>query len=144
MGMAKKQEQDYAQLLYTQNRLSFTEIAERTNVSTKTISKWCKDNNWDNIRKSLLITKQTQLSQMYSQLEALNAEIDTREAKYPTAKEGDTISKLTASIKRMEVDASVAEVIEIGRMFIDFVKDVDFAKAKEITTLYDQFINSKL
>jgi transcriptional regulator with XRE-family HTH domain len=144
MGMAKKQEQDYARMLYTQERLTFIEVAERTGVSPKTVSKWCKDFGWDNIRKSLLITKQTQIAQLYDQLEWLNSEIAKRDSKIATSKEADVISKITSSIKKMEVDASLAEVIEVGRSFIDFVKDVDFSKAKDITSLFDLFIQNKM
>jgi len=143
MGLSKKKEQDYARLLYTQERLNFTDIAEKTGVSAKTISKWATDGNWDNIRKSLLVTKQTQIVHLYNQLEWLNNTIATREAKVASSTEADSISKITSSIKKLEVETSLAEVIEVGRAFINFAKDVDFGKAKEITVLFDQFIQSK-
>jgi transcriptional regulator with XRE-family HTH domain len=144
MGMVKKQEQDYARMLYTQERLTFIEVAERTGVSAKTISKWCKDLGWDNIRKSLLITKQTQIAQLYDQLEWLNNSIATRDSKIATTKEADVISKITSSIKKMEVETSLAEIIEVGRAYINFMKDIDFAQAKNITTSFDLFIQSKM
>lgn len=144
MGLTKKKEQDYARVLYTQERLTFVEIAERTGVSAKTISKWCNDLGWDNIRKSLLITKQTQIAMLYNQLEWMNTEISTRDYKVATSKEADALRKITASIKSLEVETSMGEIIEVGRLFIDFTKDVDFHKAKDITTLFDQFIQSRV
>jgi len=144
MGLTKKKEQDYARVLYTQERLTFVEISERTGVSSKTISKWCKDLGWDNIRKSLLITKQNQITMLYDQLEWLNIDISSRDVKCATPKEADTLIKLTAAIKRLEVEISMGEIIEVGRTFIDFVKDVDFNQAKDITKLFDQFIQSRV
>lgn len=144
MGISKKREQEYAQLLYTQERLSFKEISERINVSPKTISKWCNDNGWDKIRKSLLITKQNQITKLYDQLEWINNQIAERNIKVADTKEADIISKISNAIKKMETDTSIGDIIEVGRSFIEFVKNVDFTKAKDITLLYDQFINSKL
>lgn len=144
MGLTKKKEQDYARVLYTQERLTFVEIAERTGVSAKTISKWCNDLGWDNIRKSLLITKQTQIAMLYNQMEWLNNEIAIRVSKVATPGEADTLIKITSAIKKLEVETSMGEIIEVGRLFIDFTKDVDFHKAKDITTLFDQFIQSRV
>ena len=144
MGLTKKKEQDYARILYTQERLTLSEISERTGVSAKTVSKWAKDLGWDNIRKSLLITKQTQITQLYAQLEWFNDHISSREFKIATSKEADAISKITASIKRMEVETSIAEIFDVGTEFIDFVRDIDFEKAKELVQFFDLFIKSKM
>lgn len=144
MGLSKSKERDFAKLLYTQERLSIKEVAERVDVSEKTVSKWRTQEGWDNIRKSLLITKNQQITHLYNQLEWLNDDIYNREVRIATVKEADIISKLTAAIKKLEVDASVGEIFEVGRLFIDFVREIDLTKAKDITTLFDLFIQSRM
>lgn len=144
MGLSKSKERDFAKLLYTQERLSIKEVAERVGVSEKTVSKWRTLDGWDNIRKSLLVTKDQQITHLYNQLEWLNDDISGREAKIASVKEADVISKITSAIKKLEVDASLGEIFEVGRLFIDFVREIDLNKAKDITTLFDQFIQSRM
>lgn len=81
---------------------------------------------------------------LYNQMEWLNNLIATRPNKVASPGEADTLIKITSAIKKLEVETSMGEIIEVGRLFIDFVKDVDFHKAKDITTLFDQFIQSRV
>lgn len=144
MGLSKSKEHDFAKLLFTQERLSIKEVAERVGVSEKTVSKWRTLDGWDSIRKSLLVTKDQQITHLYNQLEWLNDDISGREMKIATVKEADIISKITSAIKKLEVDASLGEIFEVGRLFIDFVREIDLSKAKDITTLFDQFIQCRM
>lgn len=146
MGRSKVKEKNYSKILYVDKRLTVAEIIQRedVDVSERTLRKWISDEGWDKLRKSFLTTRQNQIVQLYDQLEWLNNDIVTRDVKVATSKEADSISKITTSIKRLEVDASIGEIIEVGRMFIDFVKDVDLSKAQDITSLFDQFIQSKI
>lgn len=146
MGKPKTKEKNYAKILYVDKRLTVTELLQRDDidVSERTLRKWINEENWDKLRKSFLITRQNQIVMMYDQLEWLNNQIYLRESKVATSKEADAISKITSAIKRLEVEASLGEIIEVGRMFIDFVKDADLEKAQLITPLFDQFIQSKI
>jgi predicted DNA-binding protein YlxM (UPF0122 family) len=146
MGKSKTKEKDYCKLLYVQQRLSVEEILERVDVSERTLRKWIKDpvEDWDKLRKSLLITKQQQIVRLYDQLEWLNDNIASREKRIAEAKEADVISKLTSAIKKLEVETSIGEIIEVGRSFIDFIREIDLSAAKEVTRYLDLFINSKI
>lgn len=146
MGRSKVKEKNYSKILYVDKRLTVAEIIQRedVDVSERTLRKWILEEGWDKLRKSFLTTRQNQIVQLYDQLEWLNNDIVTREIKVATSKEADAISKITTSIKRLEVDASIGEIIEVGRMFIDFAKDVDLGLAQDITSLFDQFIQSKI
>ncbi|MCH4831227.1 hypothetical protein E5F92_000445 [Flavobacterium columnare] len=48
MGLAKKQEKEYAKVLYldTKQNLQKKEIAERVGVRENTLIKWIKDEDW--------------------------------------------------------------------------------------------------
>lgn len=144
MGMTKAQEKDYAKILFTTENLTQKEIAERVKVSDKTITKWIKEGGWAHIKKSLLITKQHNISMLYDQLDWLNNEVAKRDIKVFDSKEADIVAKITASIQKLEVETSVGQVIEVARGFLDFVREIDLDKAKEITKYFDSFIQSKM
>ena len=61
-----------------------------------------------------------------------------------TSKEADVIVKVTSSIQKLENETSIGNIVEVAKDFIEFVRDIDFAKSKEITTLFDLFINEKM
>lgn len=145
-GLSIKQKKDYAKMLYLSGGLTQKEIAVRVEVSEKTISKWSNQEKWDDLRISLLVTKEEQLSSLYRQLDALKKAIENRDdRKYPTPQEGDIIIKLTASIKNLETDVSVAEKLETGKEFLRFVrKATAVEQATFIASLFDAYIKSCL
>lgn len=142
--MTKAQEKDYAKILFTTENLTQKEIAERVKVSDKTITKWIKEGGWAQIKKSLLITKQHNISMLYDQLDWLNNVVAKRDIKVFDSKEADIVAKITASIQKLEVETSIGQVIEVARGFLDFVREIDLDKAKEITKYFDSFIQSKM
>lgn len=144
MGLSKEQEKAYAKILYVQEKLTAKEISERINVSEKTIGKWIEVGKWKNERKSMLITKQSQITMLYDQLDWLNTDILTRNIKVATSKEADAISKITSSINRLEVETSLGVTIEVAKNFIEFLRGVDLDKAKSVTDLFDIYIQSKM
>lgn len=82
MALRKQQERDYAKALFLAGGLTQKEIAEKVGVTEKTLCKWIKDGKWETLKKSLLTTKQSQLSELYDQLEFINNEIKTRPIVY--------------------------------------------------------------
>lgn len=144
MGLKKDQEREYARILYVSERLTFKEIAERVGVSDKTVGKWADLHKWDNMRKSMLTTRQNQLVHWYNQLEAINNDIAAREPAIPNAKEADIMSKITANIQRLEVETSIGEYVEVGRKVLTFIQDINLNDAKLFKSYIDEFINMKL
>lgn len=143
MGIKKEQEKEFAKLLFLQGETQ-KEIALRIHVSEQTVSKWSRDNNWDDLKKSLLTTRTHQITQLYNQLAWINDDISKRKIKVALPKEADAISKITASIQRLEVETSIAEYVEVARKFIDFLRPTNLPLAKEVTEYFDAFINHKL
>lgn len=144
MALRKAQEKEYAKSLYIGGGLTQKEIAERVSVTEKTLAKWIKEGKWDNLKKSLLTTKENQLSFLYDQLDFLNTDISKRDFKVAVGKEADTIIKLTASINRLETETSIGDIVEVARNFIEFVRQQDLELAKIITNLFDVFITAKM
>ena len=158
MASKKDQERELAKILYTQQRMSQKDIALKVGVTEKTITKWKEAENWDKLKESLLITKDSQIRMLYTQLENKNQEIATRtplrdipatllkpiklkdadgseyletptinEKDFPiklgntaTSSEADAIIKITNSIKNLESETGLGEIIDVGMKFIDF------------------------
>lgn len=182
MATRKHREKEYAKTLYLAGDLTQKEIAERVGVTEKTLGKWIVEEKWESMRKSLLTTRQAQLTSLYDQLEAISTEIKTRPVVYdfpdfllkpvklkdtegneylefpvfdktdypikignfPTAKDADIIAKITKSIKQLETETSIAEIFEVARDVINFVRAYDLALAKQMTDAFDLFIQSKM
>lgn len=142
--MTNDQKREWAQILYTKERLSGKEIAERVGVSEKTISNWKEKYLWEQLRKSLLVTKEEQLRKLYNQLDFITTKIEERENAVADTKEADVISKITSAIKQLETETSIAEIFEVGKQFIQFVRSDDIEAAKTITGFYDAFIQKNL
>lgn len=144
MGMSKDNEREYAELLYTKENLTAKEIASRCNVSEKTVGNWILKYNWKNKKRSLIIVKDNQIASLYEKLEMLNLHIETTTGNIVTSKDVDAISKLTSSIKSLEVETSLGETIDVAKKFIDFVREFDLDFAKKATQYFDMFIQTKL
>lgn len=144
MGISKAQEREYARILYINERITFKEIAERTGVTEKTISKWAEADNWAKLRKSMLTTRESQLVHWYNQLEALNENIAERDTPIPDSKEADIMVKITSNIKSLETEIGLGEYVEVSRKLLTFIQSVDLDEAKRFKNYIDEFINSKL
>lgn len=78
MGTRKQVEKDLAKILFVNEGLSQKEIAERLKLTEKTVGRWRKDDDWDKLKTSMLVTKDNQLTGLYKQLENVINEIQTR------------------------------------------------------------------
>lgn len=137
---------DLAKYLYLDGSMNQKDIAERVGISEQTLTSWVKKYQWATLRKSLLTTKKQELSRLYAQLEELNTHILQKPegSRWADSKEADIISKLTASIRQLETDTSIADIIDVFIKFGDYLRTVAPSKAKEITELQDSFIKSML
>jgi len=126
--------------------LSQKAIAEKVGVSEKTMSKWAKDENWERLRKSLLISKQEQLAMLYDQVDEINKSIRKKPEgeRFANSKEADILSKLTASIEQLEEETNISDVVEVCKRTITFLQKHDFEKSKEVVDLCDAFIKDCL
>lgn len=139
MPIKKTEQQEFARILFIQH-LSQKEIAAKVGVSEKTVGKWVEKGKWETLRKSLTVTKQNQLVFLYNQLDYINSQIQERDKKVGTPSEIDSISKLTAAIQRLEIEASLGENIEVLMNFVNFIKPLDFAFSKTCAEYSDIYI----
>ncbi|UAB84983.1 putative DNA-binding transcriptional regulator [Zunongwangia sp. SCSIO 43204] len=136
---------DHAKLLYTVEGVTVQkELAERVGTTPQTINKWIKDEAWENLRASVIITKDAELHRFYMQITELNDSIMNRPKgqRFANSKEADALVKLTGAVRQLETDTSVADTIEVLKNFINHIRQDDYEKAKEVTNLADIFIKS--
>ncbi len=144
-SLTNAQKKEWAKSLFLHENITQKEISERVGVSSVTVNKWVKGENWDGMKVSLTITREEQLKNLYNQLKEINKAISERtERKYATAAEADTISKLANAIEKMESDIGIAEMIGTLKKLTEWIRKVDLEKAKELLPLFDAFINANL
>lgn len=132
-----------AKILYTREKLEQKLIAKKVGVSEKTISKWVNDFGWKKLRNRLLISKEQILSDMYEQLENLHDAIKLKEEgkQYASTQEADIQIKLTASIRNLETELAIADLVESGIRFIKFTQLTGtIEQVMEISELWNAFI----
>lgn len=145
-NLSKQQQKEWAKTLFISEHLTQAELADKVGVSRITMNKWIKSERWEELKVGITLTKSEQLKNLYNQVGALNKFISSKEEgkRFADSKEADILMKLSASIKKMEDDVGIAEVIEVGRKFIEFTRRIDVEKAKDLAALYDAFIKSIL
>lgn len=144
--MKNDQKKELAKLLFINERLTQKEICNRVDVSEKTLSKWVNADGWKRLRQSLIVTKEEQLRRIYEQIDELNVSISQREEgkRYANSKDADTLSKLTASAKNLESEASISDIISVSKKFLNWLRPVDLDKAKDFSNYIDSFIKDQL
>lgn len=142
--MNTKQKREWAELLVSRTNMNQREIAEKVGVTTKTIGGWWKKFNWEMLRTSFFITKGQELQRVYIQISELNNEISDRERKYASSKEADILSKLASTARALETEVNLSDTIEVFLKFTDWLRELDFEKAKEMNDLMDTYLKEKL
>lgn len=134
-----------AKILYTREQLDAKVVAKRVGVSENTMSRWVNEFNWKALRNRLLISKDEQLNRLYEQLEALNDEIRDSPARRPDTKQADIQIKLTNSIRNMETDLAIADLVESGIRFTKHVQRKGTPEqVMELSELWNSFIQDSI
>lgn len=144
--LSNKQKKDFALSIYLNEQLTQEEIAARVGVKRQTISRWIAEGNWERMKVSITITREEQLKNLYMQLAELNASINLKPEgqRFANASESDTISKISGAIKKMETDVGLADILSVFKDFLKWLRAQDVERSKEIASLLDAYIKSKL
>lgn len=131
-----------AKTLYCTGQYDQKDIAEIVGISERTISVWKQDEGWEDLKESLLTTRENELRRLYKMLKNLNDFLDDKnESCLPiNSKEADAVLKLTAAIRNLELETSIADKVEVGTAFINMVRKEDLALSKIIASWFDTFL----
>lgn len=145
-NLSNRQKRDLARVLFCKENLTMQEIAEKVEVSRQTLSRWAKEDKWEEQKVGVTLTKEEQIKNLYRQVAELNKAILEREegARFATISEADTISKISSAIKKMEGESGVADIISVGIRFIEWVRKADVGRAKEFAEWWDLFVKDQL
>jgi transposase-like protein len=135
-----------AKILFTREQLDQKVVAKRVGISENTMSKWVNEFNWKALRQRLLISKDDQLNALYEQLEALNKAIKDSGNNIPDSKQADIQAKITSSIRTLETDLAIADLVESGIRFIKHLQKTGcgIETVMEITDYWHSFIQASI
>jgi hypothetical protein len=139
--MPTDEQKAYAKLLYTRHDNTPLEAALAANVSEADVRDWIRTDSWNDIKRSLLTSRTSQLEMMYIALESTTGKIKAGEM---PLKEMDNMVKVTAAIKNLNTELSIATIIEVAEMFTSWLLKKDIAFAKSVTKQLDMFIRQRI
>lgn len=148
--MAKKTDskidkRSIARTLYLDGNYTQEEIAVKVGVSRQTIIRWGKEDSWAELKASLSVTPTQLIAQWQQQIAEINRTITSREegARYATPAEADAMLKLATSIKKIQDDLGISEVISVCMRFLAWLRPLDVEQAKAFNSLMDVFIKDQ-
>jgi len=138
--------QRWAELLITKEGYTQKEAADTVGVTTVTMNKWFKKFGWERLRQSLLITRQETLSRWYAQLDEMNTAILNRPEgeRYASSKEADSMSKLATAIERLETEANITDIYQVGRRLLDYMRQYNHPDTLLVASVFNDFIKHNL
>lgn len=144
--LTNQQKKDWAKTLYLRENLTQQEIADRVGVSRVSVSNWIRSGKWEEQRTALTLTREEQVRSLYRQVANINKAIEERPEgeRFASTTEADIIGKLSKSIKQMETEVGIADVVSVLTKFIEWLRPLDLEKAKDVTRLADSFIKTLL
>ncbi len=134
---------EWARTLFTKQQYSMSDTASAVNADEASVRYWITEGGREGVKRSFLISKNTQLAHFYDQIDKLNGKISKNPDEINT-KEVDLICKYTTAIKNLEVDVTIAQIIEVTELFVKWLKPRDLTFTKQVTARLDAFIREKL
>lgn len=142
--MAKKQNnnREIARALYLSD-YSQRDIAMRLGVTENTVSRWARDNHWDELREAQRTSKPSVLKDLYAELAEMNRVISERAEglRFATKDESLTRARLVKNIADLEQRYNIGHAVDIGRDFCTYIATVDYELARQVVTQWDGFLN---
>lgn len=118
-------------------------IAEETKVDEATLQKWINDEKWNDLKRSLLVSRKTQLQRYYRLLEEMDEKIRMENTEL-NIKNLDAIAKLTAAISNLEDEDQLCPIIEVAEQFTGWLAKKDLELARRVSGAFDSFIKEKI
>lgn len=130
-------------MLYLTDQYDQKDIAVKVGVNKNTISKWVIGDKWDHLKKSMLTTKTEQLRHLYDILSRISKKLNDDDS-IGDSKIADMYVKYTAAINNLETDTSIGQIMEVFRMYTNWLQNVDPVFALSVLNHCDAFIKEKL
>jgi hypothetical protein len=64
--------------------------------------------------------------------------------RFANSKEADSISKLAIAIKTMETEASIADIVEVSKRLLNWMRKYNDSRTVEIANIFNDFIKDSM
>ncbi len=137
---------DIAKDLYLKGGCTQEEIAAKVGTTRQTVSRWAREGKWEELRASFTMSTENILAGMIRQVSEIQNQANARKEgeRSFTSKEADTVVKITSAIKKLQNDAGITDIVNVGIKFTNWLRGIDIEKAKEYNELWDLFIKDQL
>ncbi|MEP7169099.1 MAG: hypothetical protein ABI855_06975 [Bacteroidota bacterium] len=141
--MNEKQKIEVAKILFLTTDKTQKEICEVVSWAEKTFSKHKQKGSWEQLHETKSLTKQQIISLLHTQtLKLIDAA--KNENRLLTAREIDSVAKLTSSIDKLEKKATIETYIEVFEEYNRWLMNVNVDFAQRNNHYQDLFIQSKI
>ena len=100
-----------------------TEIAEQLGVSRVTVSKWCTSEGWKEARAAKNISRPELVNKLLLTIDSLIESVNKSEDPTLIGSLADKLSKLSATIEKLDKKANVIDAIEVFMAFNRWIQD---------------------
>ena len=141
--MTSKHKIEVARILYLTTDKTQKEICDVVGWTEKTFTEQKRKQNWNELRDTKSLTKQQIISMLHVQtLKIVDAA--KNENRLLSAREVDSIAKLTSSIDKLEKKATIETYIEVFEEYNRWLMSVNIDFAQRNNQYQDSFIQSKV
>src|SRR4051812_22737992 len=130
----KNEQRREAQDLYLQSGLTKTQIAEKLNVSRRTIYQWSLEDNWDKLRTSARNMPSMLAEKCYYLIGHFTDHLLHKDAYYQsvTKTDADILHRMAITVNKLKQGSTVNENLETFTHFLERVSHKDPALAGQI------------
>ena len=99
------------------------EIAEKTDISRQTISRWVNTEGWKEARAAKSITRPELVNKLLLTIDQLITSVNQSDDPTLIAGLGDRLAKLSSVIEKLDKKANVVDAIEVFMAFNRWIQD---------------------
>ena len=136
----KQKEFEKARELYFQTKKTKTQIAAEVGVNRRTVLLWCKQDNWERMRRAEQTMPSLIAEKIYVLLDNyLNDLLRCPDWTHVGSKNAQTIYYLTSSIKKLKNRYTVNETLETFGTFLDGLRKHKPELAEQLRPEFEEF-----
>lgn len=103
--------------------MELQEIADKVNVSRVTLSRWVKEGGWKEARAAKNVTRPELVNKLLLAIDNLIAQVNASGDPNAIGTLADKLSKLSATIEKLDKKANVVDAIEVFMAFNRWIQD---------------------
>jgi transcriptional regulator with XRE-family HTH domain len=146
MAKSNINKKDIAKSLYVNGSFTQEEIAQKVGTTRQSVSRWVREGAWEDLKASYTITPAQILAGLNRQIIEINNNINAREEgkRFASVAEADTLAKLASSVKKIESDVGISDIVNVGIRFTNWLRPLDLEMAKKFNDLLDTFLKDQM